>query len=198
MTCGQWSREIRQPNGKIQAERRSFGGAGTRPRKEKKQNEPNLYQPVLNQRVVKVFPEGEAAGSATSRRSPHRDRRGPRAKSRPGPRKQQQGNNALCRQRPPGGGTRRVTKMTKRTKYLITTMRYSDLRSYGEARKGLVHEGGRQPQDQFREERDQQERGDVGDEKGCRAAKNRSDRKLRNRRANVEAVPDGRGASAHR
>ena len=80
-------------------ERLSFLGLAPGHKKEKKRNKPNFSQPILNQWVVKGFQYGGAAGSATSRRSPHREMRGSRPKNRPGPEEQQRGNNELSQER---------------------------------------------------------------------------------------------------
>ena len=105
--------------------------------KRKKRNKPSFAQPILNQWVVNGFQYGGAVGSATSRRSLHREMRGPRAKSRPGPEEQQRGNNELSQERrTEASGTTAATKMTKQSQFLITTIKSSNLHCCGRVEQG--------------------------------------------------------------
>ena len=112
---------------------------GLAPGHKKKKTKQTQFRPThLNQSVVKGFQYGGAAGSATSRRSPHREMRGPRPKSRPGPEEQQRGNNELSQERRTEQRNNGATKMTKQSQFLITTIKYSNLHCRGKVRKGLA------------------------------------------------------------
>ena len=116
-------------------ERLSFLGLAT---KRKKPNKPNFGQPVLDQWVTTGFEYDWVAGSATSPRSPQREMRGPRPKSKPGLEEEQPGNNELSRQRRTEQRTMGGRKTTKQSQFPITTIKYSDLQCCGEAPKGLA------------------------------------------------------------
>ena len=116
----------------MEAERWSF--LGLAPEHKKKKNETNQISPKQFKsnglRLVSTTAGGRLSDRLTG------DMRGPRAKSRPGPEEQQQGNNDLCRQRRTEQWNNGSNENNQTKPIFHNPIKYSNLHCCGKVRRG--------------------------------------------------------------